>query len=104
MSETTGAAGGAVQISLNPSDFNSALVQFNSRIGRLKDVIGSISAPEAPAGSPVITEFAEALNELITVAGSISELLTTDAAAYESAYDAKIEQDNNLSGRIGGTH
>ena len=104
MADTTGAAGGAMEISLNLHEFNSALVQLNSRIEHLKDVIGSMPPPEAPAGAPAITAFAGALSELISVAGSIGELLTTDAASYKSAYDAKIAQDNDIAGIIGGTH
>jgi len=104
MSGTAGAAAGSMQISMDLHEFSSALALLNSRIDRLRDVIGAIPPPEAPAGSPAITEFAKALDELISVAGSIGELLTTDAAAYRSAYNAKIAQDNTIARLMRGTH
>jgi len=115
MAETTGgtsgmylsAAGGAVGgalIALNVEAFNIALLSLKDRVELLKCTIGAIPAAEAPAAAPALVKFAEALNELLAVAGSIGELFGTDTAAFESAYNAKIAQDNALAGGLGLTH
>lgn len=87
-----------LQISLNLNDFEFALWTLNNRIDALREA-ATAEPPERPDGSMAIHAFADALDELASVARRISYLFSNDAASYKRAYDTLVDQDSLMAAK-----